>query len=191
MIDMQEWMEIVSYRITEGDTYGWNCYGPNAHQLSSWNGIHGDGGWSANIVFDTKNQTVFEVEVCDYTNERAYRIINPDFKAEFDKESNSRGEFGNQAWDNVDFTDLEVDDDWREKAMAIVSGDVNYDTRVKIPVDFTDEELLKYMKLAHDRDMTFNAFVEEALRAAIEEAEKDPEGFKSRANSWKSYHGIA
>jgi hypothetical protein len=47
------------------------------------------------------------------------------------------------------------------------------------------------MKLAHDRDITFNAFIEEALRAAMDEAEKDPEGFKSRANSWKSYHGIA
>jgi hypothetical protein len=27
--------------------------------------------------------------------------------------------------------------------------------------------LLKYMKMAHERDMTFNAFVEEALREAI------------------------
>jgi hypothetical protein len=36
-------------------------------------------------------------------------------------------------------------------------------------VDFSDEELLKYMKLAHEQDMTFNEFVEQALRAAIEQ----------------------
>ncbi len=36
---------------------------------------------------------------------------------------------------------------------------------------FLDEELLQYMKLAHDRDMTFNEFVEEALRCAIEDVE--------------------
>jgi hypothetical protein len=40
---------------------------------------------------------------------------------------------------------------------------------VQVPVDFSDEDLLKYMKMAHERDMTFNEFVEEALRHALEE----------------------
>ena len=39
-----------------------------------------------------------------------------------------------------------------------------------IEVDFSDEELLQYMKLAHDMDITFNKFVETALRRAIEAA---------------------
>ena len=190
MITLKEWMELVNYKITEGDTYGWNCYGMNAHQLSSWNGVHGTGGWSANIVFDTKNQTVFEVEICDYTNNRAYRIINPDFKKEYDKESSSRGELGNQAWDDVDYTDLEIDDDWIQKSLSIISGEVDYDTRVSIPVDFSDEELLKYMKMAHERDMTFNEFIEEALRHAIEEHKRDPEGSKARVQKWKDNQEI-
>ena len=42
---------------------------------------------------------------------------------------------------------------------------------MQVPVDFTDEELLQYMKLAHERDMTFNELVEEALRHAIAEFE--------------------
>jgi hypothetical protein len=65
------------------------------------------------------------------------------------------------AWDEVDYVDLDVDDDFIQKALAIIAGE-DYDTRVSVPVNFTDEELLKYMKMAHDRDMTFNAFVEEA-----------------------------
>jgi len=52
--------------------------------------------------------------------------------------------------------------------LAIIAGE-DYDTRVQVPVDFTDEELLTYMKLAHERDITFNQLVEEALRAAIDE----------------------
>jgi DNA-binding transcriptional regulator YhcF (GntR family) len=40
-----------------------------------------------------------------------------------------------------------------------------------VPVDFSDEDLLQYMKLAHERDMTFNELVEEALRFAIDEFE--------------------
>jgi hypothetical protein len=72
----------------------------------------------------------------------------------------------NQAWDDVDYIDLDVDDDFIQKALAIKAGE-DYDTRVSVPVDFTDEELLTYMKMAHEQDMTFNQFIEEALRQAI------------------------
>lgn len=168
MIEMKQFFEAVGYRITEGANYGWNCYGNNSHQLSAWNGVQGDGGWSANIVFSTKSQKVYEVEVCDYTNNRAYRLINPKYKDRHDAEASERGVLGDQAWDEVDYVDLEVEEDFMEKLEAIVAGE-DYDTRVQVPVDFTDEELLKYMKLAHERDMTFNQLVEEALRHAIEQ----------------------
>jgi hypothetical protein len=190
MITIKDWMEVVNYRITEGDTYGWNCYGHHAHQLSAWNGIHGKGGWSLNIVFDTQTQEVYEVAVCDYTNDRAYRFINPIYKTAYNAEAKSHGEFANQAWDGVDYTDLEVDEDWLDKATSIVDGE-DYDTRVSVPLDFTDEELLKYMTMAHERDMTFNAFVEEALRAAIEDYKRDPEGMKAKADRWKADHDLA
>jgi shikimate 5-dehydrogenase len=172
MISLQQFFETTGFRITEGGDYGWTCYGSNSYQLSSWNGIHGSGGWSANIVFSTKSQKVYEVEVCDYTNDRAYRLINPKYQAKHSAEASSRGALGNQAWDDVDYTDLEVEEDFLEKLEAIVNGET-YDTRVQVPVDFTDEELLKYMKLAHERDMTFNALIEEALRAAIERHKLD------------------
>jgi hypothetical protein len=166
MITLQKFFETINYRISEGGDYGWNCYGPNAHQLSAWNGVHGKGGWSANIVFSTKTQKVYEVDICDYTNDRAYRVINPSKREKFQAESSQRGELGNQAWDDVDYIDLEVEEDWLEKASAIIAGK-DYDTRIQVPVDFTDEELLKYMKLAHEQDMTFNEFVTTALQEAI------------------------
>lgn len=185
MITLKEWMELVDYKITEGENYTWECYGYNAYQLSSWNGLHGDGGWSFNIVFDTKNQTVYEVYVCDYTNERAYRIINSDFKKSYHAESDERGALSNEAWDGVNFIDLEVDDDFIQKSLAIKAGE-QYDDRVLVPVEFSDEDLLKYMKLAHERDITFNQLIEEALRAAIDNFEKDPVDFKRRYNQRES-----
>ncbi len=184
MITIKNWMEVVSYRITEGADYGWSCYGDHAHQLSAWNGVHGKGGWSLNIVFDTETQEVYETEVCDYTNDRAYRLINPLYKKAHDEEAKTHGEFANQAWDDVNFVELEEDDDFIQKALSIKAGE-DYDTRVSVPLEFTDEELLKYMTMAHERDMTFNQFVEEALRHAIEEAKRDPEGMKQKAEQWK------
>ena len=170
MITMKEWMELVDYKITEGSDYGWECYGPNAYCLDSWNGVHGKGGFSFSIVFSTKTQKVYEVSMCDYTNDRAYRMINPKNVEKHRKEAEHKSVLANQAWDDVDYVDLEVADDFFQKALAIKAGE-SYDTRVQIQVDFSDEDLLQYMKLAHERDMTFNEFVEEALRHAIGEVE--------------------
>jgi hypothetical protein len=170
MITMKEWMELVDYKITEGSEYGWGCYGPNAYTLDSWNGVHGDGGYSFSIVFSTKTQKVYEVSVCDYTNDRAYRMIAKNKQAKHSDEALARDVNLNEAWDDVEYVDLDVVDDFIQKALAIRAGE-DYDTRVQVPVDFSDEELLQYMKLAHERDMTFNELVEEALRHAISEYE--------------------
>ena len=166
MITIKDFMTTVDYRITEGSDYGWQCYGPNAYRMDSWNGDQN--GHSISMVFDTRTQTVYEISAYDYGNDRAYRWINPEYRSAHDNESEDRGVLGNQAWDDVNYIDLEVAEDMLEKARAIAAEE-EYDTRVQVPVDFTDQELLTYMKLAHDRDITFNQLVEEALRAAIDD----------------------
>lgn len=166
MITLKDFMEAVDYKVTEGSDYCWNCYGPNAYRLDSWN--QDQEGHTVGIIFDTRTHVVYEANAYDYKREHAYRLINPDFKDAHSAESSDRGVLENQAWDDVDYVDLETDEDFLAKARAIVT-DEEYDTRVSVPVDFTDEELLTYMKLAHERDITFNQLVEEALRSAIEE----------------------
>jgi hypothetical protein len=188
MLNLKDWMELVEYRITEGSEYCWHCYGIDTYQLDSWNGEQ-DGN-SFTVIFDTKTQEVYEVQAHDYKHNRAYRLINPSFAPQHMKESANRSVPLDEAWDDVNYVDLETDDDFIQKASAIREGK-DYDTRVSMPVEFTDEELLKYMKLAHERDMTFNQFIEEALRAAIEDYNRDPEGMKARAEHWKSEHDNA
>ncbi len=169
MITLKDFMEIVDYRITEGSDYGWQCFGHNAYRLDSWNGDQN--GHTVSIVFDTKTQEVYQIEAFDYANERAYRMTNPDYKSEFDLECQDRDVL-DVAWEDdegnpIKYVDLDVVDDFIEKAQAIVNGE-DYDTRVQVPVEFTDEELFKYMKFAHEKDMTFNQLVEEAIKSAIE-----------------------
>lgn len=164
MITLKEWMEVVGYRITEGSGYGWQCYGPDAYCLDSWNGDQD--GHSLTIVFDQRTQAVYEVQIHDYLHGRAYRMINPDYLEAHREEAKSRDAWMQEAWEGVDYVDLDVDDDWIQKALAVVAGE-DYDTRVSVPVDFSDEELLTYMKLAHEQDITFNQLVEQALREAI------------------------
>ena len=174
MLTVKEWMELVEYRITEGDSYGWQCFGPNAHSLSSWNGDHN--GWSFNMVFDTATQTVYTVEVCDYARDRAYRMINPDFKQAHDDEARDRDVDGKEAWDAVNYVDLDVDDDFIQKGLAIRDG-VEYDNRVSVPLTVPDDVLFELMKRAHEQDITLNQLVEQVLWEAIRAEESRRESF--------------
>ena len=166
MITMQEFMEVIEYRITEGGAFMLDCFGPNAspYSISAWNGEQD--GWSFCITFDTKSQTVYMVEACDYKNDRAYRLFDPEFKDAYLEGIDPA--YVNQAWDDVDYIDIESDDDWIEKALAIRNCE-DYDTRVSIPLTLPDDELFALMKLAHEKDLTLNELVEQILEEAIDQ----------------------
>lgn len=168
MISLKQWMETVGYRITEGSDYGWQCYGPNAHMLDSWNGSQD--GHSFTIVFDTKTQVVYEVQAHDYVHNRAYRIINPDYAKANKKEAKQRGVSRKEAWDDVNYVDLETDEDWLAKAQAIFANE-DYDTRVSVPLDIEDDLVFEMMKQAHERDITLNQYVELILKKVIDKEE--------------------
>jgi len=164
MITLKEWMEVVNYRITEGSDFMWDCYGPNSYSLDSWSGSQD--GHSFTVIFDTKTQVVYEVQSHDYRTQRAYRLVNPDFASERNIESADRNVALNEAWDGVNYIDLEEDDDWFQKALAIEAGE-DYDTRVTVPLDLDEHEMFTLMKMAHERDLTLNEFVEEILREQL------------------------
>ena len=164
MLTLKEWMEVSDYKITEGSDYQWQSYGPNAYMLSSWNGEHD--GYSFCIYFDTKTQEVYEVQAHDYKHERAYRMFNPEVRDANNQEALEREVDNDQAWDDVSYIDLEVDDDFIQKCIAIKAGEA-YDTRVSIPLDIDDDILFDLMKLAHSQDITLNELVESVLEDAI------------------------
>ncbi len=161
MITIEEFLQTVGHRISGGSEYQWHCFGSNARYLDS--GFHNR--YSASIVFDTETQVVYEATVCDYSASRAYRWLNPNFKTAHDAEAQRRAA-DQDAWDDVSYTDLELAEDWLTKARAIVIGE-SYDTRISIPLDLPDSEMLALMTMAHERDMTFNDFVAEILEQAL------------------------
>jgi hypothetical protein len=170
MITLKEWMELVDYRITEGSEYGWQCYGYDAYMLDSWSGDLN--GYSFNVVFDKTNQTVYEVQAHDYVHNRAYRMIDPTYRNSHDDEALSRNVRPGEAWDEIDYIDLEVDDDFIQKCLAIRAGE-DYDTRVEVPLTLDDDQLFDLMKLAHERDITLNQLVEQVLQDAVDQFKAD------------------
>jgi len=174
MITIKDFMETVDYRITEGSDYTWQCYGSTAYQLDSWN--QDQDGHSVSVIFDTQTQTVYQASVYDYRHNRAYRRINPDYREAHRQEAQEKGVAENQAWDDVDYVDLDTDEDFITKAGAIVQGE-DYDTRVSVPLTIPDDGLFLLMKQAHEQDITLNQLVEQILTAEIklaQAAEKTP-----------------
>ena len=164
MITIKDFMETVDYRITEGSDFGWRCFGPNTYCLDSWNGEQD--GYSVGIIFDTKNQTVYKFEAHDYSKENSYRWVHPDWREIYNNDAKNRGVDNKQAYDDVNFIDLEVAEDMLEKVRAIVNGE-DYDTRIQVPLDLPDSLLNKLFRLAHEQDVTLNEYIETILKAEL------------------------
>jgi hypothetical protein len=93
--------------------------------------------------------------------------MNQAYVAEHTEEARSRQVNEKQAWDEVDYIDLEVDDDWMQKALAIEAEEVDYDNRVQVPLTLDDDQMFELMRMAHERDITLNELVEDILRDVI------------------------
>jgi hypothetical protein len=182
MITLKDFVEAIEYRITEGSEYCWKCYGPDARYLDS-HGPELNQQYSISAIFDSKDRTVYCVEAWDYRNERTYRWFNPEYISAYKKECKEKNIDFHETFDGEKYIDLDVAEDMLEKINAIVN-DREYDTRVKVPVEFSDQELLQYMKLAHEMDITFNELVERAIQEAVDSFKKDPKKFKNEVKNY-------
>ena len=155
--------EALDHRITGGSEYGWSCYGPNARFLD-YQTAHAH----ASVVFDSLTQVVYSAEVNDNLDKyRPYRWVNPSSKQAMLDEATNRGINPNEAWDNVEWYDLETNEDWLEKARAIMRGE-SFDERIEVPLNLEDDLMLKLALEAHKRDITLNKMVEIVLQEAID-----------------------
>lgn len=166
MILLKEFLEICNYKITGGSEFCWKCFGDNAYTFDAGD-FEVENTYSFQMTFDTNNQIPYCVEVCDYVNNRAYRMINPFYSNKYFAEAEQRG-VDDQAWDDVRFIDIDLDEDFVQKARAIIAGEP-YSTDLSIPLDVTKEELHTLMLRAHEKNITLNKLVEDMLSAYIAE----------------------
>jgi hypothetical protein len=164
MLTVNELFDKLPIRVCGGSEYQWQCYGANAHFLNSLDHAGDD---RMSIVYDTQTQQVYEV-VVQYTNDKIYRWIDGEFKQRLIDESITRGGDHFVAYDGVRYTDLETTRDLMQKADAILHGQ-QPDERIEIELDLDDDTLFGIMKMAHERDITLNAMVEQIVQLAIDE----------------------
>ncbi len=152
MITIKQFLDVIDYKVT--DTDNWLGYKELAIMLSTWDGDQN--GRSIDIVFSPETQQVFAVHVHDYKNMRSYRMQIDGFNDD------------KNAWDGVDYIDLESEEDLLEKMTAIFNYQP-YDDRIAIPMNLPDNVLFVLMKNAHERDITFNEYLTEIIKERIDQ----------------------
>ena len=158
--------EKFNHKIVSGSEYHWNCY-PNARFLEYESDYA-----HASVIYSTVNQEIYEAEISikrDAWEEdmRPYRWLNPDSKDFMIAEAEQKKVDWQQAWDDVKWIDLDVEQDFFEKAVAIFNGE-EFDKRVQMEVDLDDATILMLAKEAHKRDITMNKYIEEVLQHFID-----------------------
>lgn len=158
--------ETLSHKIVGGSEYCWNCY-PDARYLEYESDFA-----HASIIYSTETQDIYEADVSIKLeawdeDQRPYRWLNPEFKEAMITEAKERKVKWRKAWDDVKWIDLEVAEDFLEKAKAIFKGE-HFDKRIQVPVDLDDDVMLKLAMEAHKRDITLNKMVEEILQKMID-----------------------
>jgi hypothetical protein len=157
------------HKITSGSEYQWNCF-PDARFLDYESDFA-----HISVLYSTSDQKIYQADASlkrdawpnDNQYDKPYRWTNPFYKDAYLSESKKRNIDPDQAWDNIKWIDLEVEDDWLEKATAMFNGEV-FDTRVQMEVDLDDDLILGLAKEAHKRDITLNTMIEVILQEVID-----------------------
>jgi hypothetical protein len=95
---LKQIIEACNYRIIGGDPYQWDCYGTDARFLEF---SDQDGMECVSVIFDSKTQVVYEVNLVVPGYEQAFGWWNPDFESKYLKEANKRNVTPYEAWDKV------------------------------------------------------------------------------------------
>jgi hypothetical protein len=158
--------EAMNHKITGGSEYQWQCF-PDARFLDYESEYA-----HVSILYSTVDQTVYQADTSIKRDmwskdEKPYRWTNPLFKDTYLNEAKERNIDPDQAWDDVKWVELEVAEDFLEKAQAMFNGD-EWDSRIQVPLDLDNDLLLQLAMEAHKRDITLNKMVEIVLQQAID-----------------------
>jgi len=162
---LQQFLETVQYRLTDAWEHQWESY-HEAQVLGCVNDYA-----AFNVVFLREDQTVIEITVSSELGAdtvAAYRWINPDYRDAIFAEAAKRGVDRNYAHDGCSYIDLDVVEDVLTKGKAMLANE-EFDTRVQVPLDLGDDILFELFKMAHEQDITFNEFMTNVLKKAIDE----------------------
>jgi len=136
------------------------CYGPHTSIYSAY--VTNDYECCAAV----NDRGIRELNLYDYKNKRNYRWTVPEVEPLRNAEFLLAGIDPDICDGDQEFIDLIMIEDMIEKITAINAGE-EYDTRITIPLELTDEEFILIARAAHELDITINEFMVQAVREQL------------------------
>jgi hypothetical protein len=180
-MNIKELLERVNYQFGSGGKFQWDCYGPDAFFIDFQTVDFTPCGGA--IINSTGR--VFEAHIEVPGEPICYKWVDPVFVQPYVEEAKRRNIDPNNAWDDVRYTDLDLEEDFLEKFDAIIHNR-DFDRRILVPMDLSKEQLHQLFTLAHEADMSLNDFVAFILRRKIEQL-KNPK--KKEKKKYKEKYG--
>jgi hypothetical protein len=113
---LNEFLSVSNSQVCGGSDYLWNCY-PNARYMDI---ADIDGAEIGSCVFNTNTQEVYEAEAYVYNDDIAFRWQNAAYTNAYFEESNKRELDPDNAYDDVQFTDIDDEQDFLAVLFKIV-----------------------------------------------------------------------
>lgn len=187
-MNIKHLLEIVNYCFESGGKYQWQCYGNDAFFID-FKTIAGKA--CAGAVVNSIGE-VLEAHVELEGEPLCYQWTNPVYRQSYLDEAKSRGVDPDIAWDDVEYTVLEVAEDFLEKFDAIIHGR-EFDRGILVPLHISDDEQLALFRMAHEANMTFNDFVNQILEKELQRLSamtpKQLKKEKKKAKKYKELYG--
>lgn len=159
---INEVFKAISFRILNSSEFLYKCFGENHPRSFEFTDCNNRP--CGNFTADCFGR-VYEV-VVDPNNGSCYRWVDPNFKDGLFEETKNHGADPTNAWDDVYFTELEVEEDILTKLEAICNG-LTFDDRIMVPVDLDDATFASIARMAHERDITLNQMMEIIIQEEI------------------------
>lgn len=114
---LKKFLESVKYKISDGFEYQWDCFGPNAFSIGRELSVKNKFVYTADCVFDTKSQNLYEITFWDYKNNKVFRWIKKSFIKSFKAECQKKNVSFEEASDELKYTDVSF-----EKVISLINS---------------------------------------------------------------------
>lgn len=151
-------IKAAQFKISGGSPMLWKCYGDNARYLDFSTNTVED---VASVIFDSVNQTVYEISFHP-GEDKYYRWINPEFFEAYMQEAISRDFDHDIVMDDIPWIDCDLEIDITEKINSFfLTG--SYDERIMISLDLSDEAIQALVNLAGEKGVSIDDVVNDIL----------------------------
>lgn len=87
---IQNYLEVLDYKISDGSKFLWNCFGENCYILT-WRETEYDWEYTSSVYFDTITKEVYMMELFDEKENKCHYWLNSKFIDAYEQDCIRRG----------------------------------------------------------------------------------------------------